>query len=142
MAFQIAEGAEEAGLNAILKKVEQCTLDDLTNAEGIAVGSPTQYGNMAWQIKKFLDETILSFYSKGHSLKNKVCACFTSTGGYSDGKDCARTLELAFGFALKMKLVPSLILESKDVGEGSLGICYNFGRRIAKEMESPNLTKL
>ena len=94
MANQIVKGAETAGMNAILKKVEDCTLDDLAGADGLAVGSPTHYSNMAWQIKKLLDETILDFYTKGHSLRNKVCGCFTSTGVYDDGKECLRMLEL------------------------------------------------
>jgi len=89
MASQISKGAETAGVNAILKKVEDCTLDDLIEADGIAVGSPTHYSNMAWQIKRFLDETILAFYDQGHSLRNKICGCFTSTGTHSDGKSAS-----------------------------------------------------
>ena len=134
MASHIARGAEKAGVNAILKKVEDCTLYDLAEADGIAVGSPTHYSNIAWQIKRLMDETILTFYTKGHSLRNKVCGCFTSTGAYSDGKECLRMLELAFGFALKMKIVPGIILESKDVDEGNLSACYEYGQKIAREL--------
>jgi multimeric flavodoxin WrbA len=134
MATHIARGAETAGVNAILKKVEDCTLNDLVEADGIAVGSPTHYSNIAWQIKRLMDETILTFYTKGHSLRNKVCGCFTSTGAYSDGKECLRMLELAFGFALKMKIVPGIILESKDVDEGNLAACYEYGQKIAREL--------
>ena len=134
MATHIARGAETAGVNAILKKVEDCTLNDLVEADGIAVGSPTHYSNIAWQIKRLMDETILTFYTKGHSLRNKVCGCFTSTGAYSDGKECLRMLELAFGFALKMKIVPGIILESKDVDEGNLSACYEYGQKIAREL--------
>ena len=117
MASQIARGAEAMGSNAILKKVEDCTLEDLAKADGLAVGSPTYYSNISWPMKKLLDETILAFYTKGHSLRNKVCGCFTSTGAYKDGKECLRMLELAFGNALKMKIIPGIILESKDVDD-------------------------
>ncbi len=134
MADQIAKGAEKAGVNAILKKVEDCTLEDLVGANGLAVGSPTQYSNMAWQTKKMLDETIMAFYTKGHSLRNKVCGCFTSTGAYDDGKECLRMLDLAFGNALKMKIVPGLILESKDVDAGNMSACFGFGQKIAREI--------
>ena len=134
MASQISKGAKNAGVNAILKKVEDCTLDDLIEADGIAVGSPTHYSNMAWQIKRFLDETILAFYTEGHSLKDKVCGCFTSTGEHSDGKECLRMLELAFGFALKMKIVPGIILESKDVDEDNLLSCFEYGQKIGQEL--------
>jgi NAD(P)H dehydrogenase (quinone) len=134
MASHIARGAETTGVNAILKKVEDCTINDLAQADGIAVGSPTYYSNIAWQIKRLMDDTILTFYSKGHSLRNKVCSCFTSTGAYDDGKECLRMLELAFGFALKMKIVPGIILESKDIDEGNLSACYEYGQKIAQEL--------
>ena len=134
MATNIARGAETAGVNAVLKKVENCTLNDLAEADGIAVGSPTYYSNIAWQIKRLMDETILSFYTNGHSLRDKVCGCFTSTGSYSDGKECLRMLELAFGGALKMKIVPGLILESKDADEGNLSSCYEYGQKLGREI--------
>jgi multimeric flavodoxin WrbA len=134
MAANIARGAEKAGVNAILKKVEDCKLNDLAEADGLAVGSPTHYSNIAWQIKRFLDESILAFYKEGHSLRGKVCGCFTSVGAYDDGKECLRMLELAFGYALKMKMVPGIILETKDVCEGNLAICYEYGQKIAQEL--------
>lgn len=134
MATQIANGAETAGVKVILKKVEECTQKDLVEADGLAVGSPTCYSNIAWQIKRFLDETILVFYAKGHSLKGKVRGCFTSSGAYADGKECLRMLELAFGVALKMKMAPGIILESKDVDQGHLSSCWEYGQKIAQEL--------
>ena len=134
MASSIARGAEKEGVNAILKKVADCTLNDLAEADGLAVGSPTHYSNIAWQIKRLLDETILTLYKEGHSLRGKVCGCFTSVGAYDDGKECLRMLELAFGFALKMKVVPGIILETKDVVGDNLATCYEYGQKIAQEL--------
>lgn len=134
MASSIAKGAEKEGVRAILKKVDACTLDDLALADGLAVGCPTYYSNIAWQIKRFLDESVLAFYKEGHSLGGKVCGCFTSVGAYDDGKECIRMLELAFRYALKMKMVPGIILEAKDVCEGDLAICYEYGQKIAQEL--------
>lgn len=134
MASEIAKGAENAGAKVILRKAEECTMKDLDEVDGLAVGSPTYYGNMAWQVKRLLDETILAFYTEGHSLRNKVCGCFTSVGAYDDGKECIRMLEFAFGFDLKMKMVPGIILETKDVVKGNLATCCNFGQKIAQEL--------
>jgi multimeric flavodoxin WrbA len=134
MALRIAEGAAAVGVNAVLRKIGDCTQRDLAGADDTVVGSPTQYSNMAWQVKKLLDETILAFYNEGHSLRNKVCGCFTSTGACADGKECLRMLELAFGGALKMKMVSGLILESKDVDAGNLTECSGFGQKIAQEL--------
>ena len=136
MATHIVKGAKKTGIKTILKKVEELTLNDLAKADGIVVGSPTHYSNLAWQIKKLLDDTILTFYTKGHSLRNKVCGCFTSTGAYNDGKECLRMLELAFGFALKMKIVPGIILESKEINDDNLSACYEFGEKIGQELTS------
>jgi NAD(P)H dehydrogenase (quinone) len=134
MASQIAKGVETTGVNVVTKKVEDCTQKDLAKADGLAIGSPTCYSNISWQIKRFMDETLLAFYGAGHSFKGKVCGCFTSSGAYVDGKECLRMLELAFGVALKMKIVPGVILESKDVEEGKLSSCYEYGQKIAQEL--------
>jgi NAD(P)H dehydrogenase (quinone) len=135
LASQIARGADMVGVNAILKKAEDCTLTNLAEADGLAIGSPTYYSNISWQIKRFMDETILTFYTNGHSLRNKVCGCFTSTGAYNDGKECLRMLELAFGVALKMKIVPGIIVESKNADEGNLSSCFEYGQKIARELK-------
>ncbi len=134
MASSIARGAIEEEANAIVKKVEDCTLFDLCQAEGLVVGSPTHYSNISWQMKKFMDETILAFYAEGHSLRGKPCGCFTSTGAIDDGKECLRMLELAFGFTLKMKMLAGIVLETKDVDEGNLASCYEYGKRLAREL--------
>ena len=134
MASSIAKGARKEEVRAILKKVDDCTLNDLALADGIAVGCPTYYSNLSWQMKRFLDESVLAFYKEGHSLGGKVCGCFTSVGAYDDGKECIRMLELAFGNALKMELVSGIILETKDVNEGNLAVCFEYGRKIAKRL--------
>jgi multimeric flavodoxin WrbA len=138
MATEIGKGAQAAGLNVVIKTVVDCTMADLLAADAIAFGSPTYYSNIAWQPKKFIDETILEFYAQGHSLKRKVCGCFTSTGGYDDGKECLRMLELAFGYALKMCMVSGVVLESKDVIEGNVSKCYDLGKRLAQELAKAN----
>jgi len=43
-------------------------------------------------------------------------------------------LELAFGFALKTKIVPGIILESKDVDEDNLLSCFEYGQKIGQEL--------
>ena len=134
MAAEIARGARDEGVNVVSKNVIDCTIDDLLASDGIAFGSPTYYSNIAWQPKKFLDETILEFYAKGYSLKGKVCGCFSSTGGYNDGKECLRMLDLAFGYALKMHMVEGVVLESKDINEGNISKCYDLGKAISQEL--------
>ena len=136
MADEVSKGAKDTGANVTMKEVLDCTITDLSSADGIAFGSPTHYSNMAWQSKKFLDELVLEFYSQGHSLGGKPCGCFTSTGTYDDGRECLRMLELAFGGALKMSVVPGVILESGVVAQGVLSECYNLGKRVAVQLSN------
>jgi NAD(P)H dehydrogenase (quinone) len=52
MAFAVAEGARQIeGVEVTVKKVEQTSLDDLLEADGIIIGSPTYYGQMSAKIK-------------------------------------------------------------------------------------------
>ncbi|MDI3388707.1 NAD(P)H:quinone oxidoreductase [Streptomyces sp. B-S-A8] len=83
LAQALAQGAEKAGAEVRLRRaaelapdaaidanpawrehvdatedqVEVATLDDLTWADGYAFGSPTRYGNVASQLKQFIDST-------------------------------------------------------------------------------------
>ena len=55
MAFMVAEGIREVdGVECIAKRVEDTTLEDLIQAHGIIVGSPTYYGSMSGELKVFL----------------------------------------------------------------------------------------
>jgi NAD(P)H dehydrogenase (quinone) len=48
MALAVAEGANKvSGVEVAVKKVDQTSLEDLLNADGIIIGSPTYYGQMS-----------------------------------------------------------------------------------------------
>lgn len=61
------------------------TLDDLANCSGLALGSPTRFGNMAAPLKHFLDTTS-GLWMQG-SLINKPAAVFTSTSSLHGGQE-------------------------------------------------------
>jgi len=61
------------------------TLDDLKSCDGLALGSPTHFGNMAAPLKYFLDNTTEAWFSG--SLTNKPAAVFTSTGSMHGGQE-------------------------------------------------------
>lgn len=60
-------------------------LSDLEECIGLALGSPTRFGNMAAQMKYFLDSTT-SLWLKG-ALIGKPAAVFTSTGSMHGGNE-------------------------------------------------------
>ena len=61
------------------------TLDDLRECAGIAMGSPTRFGNMAAPLKYFLDSTG-SLWLSG-VLAGKPAAVFTSTSTLHGGQE-------------------------------------------------------
>jgi len=61
------------------------TLDDLQQCAGLALGSPTRFGNMAAPLKYFLDTTSGLWLSG--ALTGKPAAVFTSTGTLHGGQE-------------------------------------------------------
>ena len=59
--------------------------DDLASCDGIALGSPTRFGNMAAPLKYFLDSTGDVWLS--HRLEGKPAAVFTSTSSLHGGQE-------------------------------------------------------
>lgn len=61
------------------------TLDDLKECDGLALGSPTRFGNMAAPMKHFIDSAS-SLWLSG-SLVNKPAAVFSSTSSMHGGQE-------------------------------------------------------
>lgn len=61
------------------------TLDDLRDCKGLALGSPTRFGNMAAPLKYFLDGTS-SLWLAGN-LINKPAGVFSSTASMHGGQE-------------------------------------------------------
>jgi len=59
--------------------------EDLESCSGLALGSPTRFGNMAAPLKYFLD-TATTAWIKG-SLENKPACVFTSSGSIHGGNE-------------------------------------------------------
>jgi len=58
---------------------------DLDECAGLALGSPTRFGNMAAPLKYFLDATVPQWLAG--SLQGKPAAVFTSTGSQHGGQE-------------------------------------------------------
>jgi len=135
MAEEIGKGAEGEGVDVEIKRIESCSLEDLANGDGIVVGSPTYFSNVAWQVKKLIDESI-ALYRRDHQLEGKVGGCFTSSGTRRDGKDCNKMLELAFGVHHRMKVVPGITRASGDSEAEVSDMCQRYGATIARKILS------
>ena len=104
MAHLIANGIEATGmavkirtvpnLATVVKEAEAsipaegdiyCTLDELANCSGLALGSPTRFGNMASEMKYFWDQTT-ALWLNG-ALHGKPACVFTSSGSMHGGQE-------------------------------------------------------
>jgi NAD(P)H dehydrogenase (quinone) len=110
LAQAVAEGAEGAGAEVRLRHVEElasellisqnqywgrhrsqvadapvATIDDLDWADGVAFGSPTRFGNIAAQLKQFLDEAG-ALWQAG-KLADKVGTAFTASQTVHGGQE-------------------------------------------------------
>ncbi|MBD1552660.1 NAD(P)H:quinone oxidoreductase [Pseudomonas typographi] len=104
MARHIARGVEQGGLEARLRTVPAVSADceasapsvpqagavyasveDLAHCAGLALGSPTRFGNMAAPLKYFLDGTSNLWLSG--ALVNKPAGVFTSTASLHGGQE-------------------------------------------------------
>jgi NAD(P)H dehydrogenase (quinone) len=105
MANHIARGVESvAGAEAVLRTVPDvstvcektaesipahgaiyATLEDLKTCGGLALGSPTRFGNMAAPLKYFIDSTTEIWFSG--ALAGKPAGVFTSTGSMHGGQE-------------------------------------------------------
>jgi len=105
MAQAIARGVEQGGgLEARLRTVAPvspdteasapaipadgavyCTEDDLRHCAGLALGSPTRFGNMAAALKYFIDQTGALWVSG--ALIDKPVATFTSSSSLHGGQE-------------------------------------------------------
>ncbi|MEO3434968.1 NAD(P)H:quinone oxidoreductase [Inquilinus sp. CAU 1745] len=105
MANAAAEGAREAGAEVTIKRVPElvpeevarkshfkldqeapiATVDELPDYDAIIFGVPTRFGNMAAQMKNFLDQTG-GLWAQG-KLVGKVGSVFTSTATQHGGQE-------------------------------------------------------
>jgi len=67
------------------EKVQVITKKDITDCHGLILGSPTRFGNMAGELKYFIDQT-LDIWISGE-LIGKPGAVFTTTGSLHGGQE-------------------------------------------------------
>ncbi len=104
MARSIAAGIEQAGVKARIRTVPEvasvttaiapsiplegelyATSDDLQDCAGLALGSPTRFGNMASPMKYFWDQTATIWLAG--SLQGKPACVFTASGSMHGGQE-------------------------------------------------------
>jgi len=105
MAEAVAEGARQAGAEAVIRRVPElvpeevarksnfkldqkapiATVAELPDYDAIIIGVPTRFGNMAAQMKNFLDQAG-GLWAQG-KLIGKVASAFTSSNTQHGGQE-------------------------------------------------------
>lgn len=135
MAEYVADGVrKEKSVEVEVKTVEDAQVEELLDADGIIIGSPTYYGSMASEIKKLLDDSV-KFHGK---LDGKIGGAFSSSGNIGGGN------ETTIMNILKAMLIHGMIVQGtprgdhygpvavKEPDERSKRLCTDYGQRIAQ----------
>ena len=133
MAYAVAEGVREEDVNVVIRKVDDASVDELPDADGVILGSPVYYGLPTGKIKEFVDVSV-KYHGK---LDGKVGGAFASSGGIHTG---AETTIIALHEAL---LIHGMIVQgtsgANHYGAASVGApddndrenCKKLGKRVA-----------
>jgi len=95
------DAARKAGVK-LDQKAPIAKPDDLKDYDGVIFGTPTRYGNMAAQMRNFLDQTGALWMS--NALVGKAGSVFTSTASQHGGQEttliCTHVTLLHLGFVI------------------------------------------
>ena len=126
MAEAVCEGAKTIDdVDVILKKAADATLADLLACDGLAVGTPENFGYMSGMIKDFFDRTYGGAQDK---VFRKPFVVFVSAG--NDGTGAFRAIErIALGYKFKTVFHP--VISKGDLTEAILEQCRELGATLA-----------
>ncbi|MBU1084602.1 MAG: flavodoxin family protein [Candidatus Omnitrophota bacterium] len=133
MAQLIQSGVQGDGMSADIFDIEKFSAEKALEYDSLIVGSPTYYGSMSYQVKRFFDDSV-AFHGK---LSGKVGAAFTSAANIGGGN------ETTINDILNAMLIHGMIVQGSYTGDHygvvSIGApddrvekqCRELGRRTA-----------
>jgi NAD(P)H dehydrogenase (quinone) len=142
MAELVATGAKSVPDTEVrLKTVAEATAEDLSWCDGIAVGSPTHMGTIAWQMKRWWDTIAQPLW---YEIEGKIGCAFSSTGGNAGGGEltCLALQIVLMNYGLLVFGVPDYVAPGQTLHygatcagkprhEGEKEACRRLGRRLA-----------
>jgi flavodoxin I len=125
MAEAIQEGAKNAGIQVIIKNVTETSLDDIKNADAIAIGSATYKGKAMPAVISFVQNM------KGSPVKGKVGTAFGSYGW--SGEAAGVISEMLKGYGMDV-LEPGLRIKRRPAAAG-IEECKQLGKLLAEKIQ-------
>jgi multimeric flavodoxin WrbA len=126
MAQAVAAGARVIeNTEVILKKAGEAKLDDLLDCNGLAIGTPENFGYMSGMIKDFFDRTYNDAQDK---VFRKPYVVFISAG--NDGTGALRAIErISLGYKFKNVFTP--VIARGEITAEILEQCRELGGTLA-----------
>jgi len=126
MADAVGEGARAIeDVEVIFKNAGEATLSDLLTCNGLAIGTPENFGYMSGMIKDFFDRTYAEAEDK---VFRKSYVVFISAG--NDGTGALRAIErIALGYKFKNVFTP--VIAKGEITEEILEQCRELGGTLA-----------
>lgn len=143
MAELVAEGAGTIPKTEVrLKTVAEASANDLVWCDGIAVGSPTHMGTIAWEMKRWWDVEARPLWPK---VEGKFGCAFTSSGGLAGGGEltCLALQIVLMNYGLLVFGVPDYVAPGQTLhygaicagrprNDGEREACRRLGRRLCE----------
>ncbi len=130
MAEAVARGAAAVeNTEVVLKRAFDAGVADLVACDGLAIGTPENFGYMSGGMKDFFDRT---FYPSQGKVFKKPFVVFISAG--NDGTGALNSIErIARGYPLKRVAEP--VIARGTVREEDLARCDELGKLLAAGVE-------
>jgi NAD(P)H dehydrogenase (quinone) len=143
MAELVTEGALQIDRSEVrLKNISEADHRDLEWCDGIALGSPTNYGSVSWQMKRWWDEQPIENWGK---RDGKIGCVFSSAGAWGGGQEwtCMALMSilinygfLVFGLTdytgVKFSAHYCAIAAGQPQEDRELNACRRLGLRLAE----------
>ncbi|HTS61286.1 MAG TPA: NAD(P)H-dependent oxidoreductase [Candidatus Acidoferrales bacterium] len=118
LAGAIGKGAAQVkGVDAAVKKVAEVKDAEILQADGILLGTPVQWSNMAAPAKHFLDRVGDVLWKAKANGDGKTAGAFCTGGGAAMGKDVARLSIISAFLTMRFTIVGGV----DDAGFGTMG---------------------
>lgn len=143
MAELVAEGAaRQPGTQVRLKEISIADPTDLEWCDGIALGSPTNYGTVSWQMKQWWDQQPIENWGK---RDGKIGCVFSSGGALGGGQEWACmtlfSILINYGFLVfgltdytgrKFSAHYGAIVAGDPTSDPEVEACRRLGQRLAE----------
>jgi NAD(P)H dehydrogenase (quinone) len=147
MAELVAEGASSVpDIELRIKTVHEATAEDLIWCDGIATGSPTHMGTIAWEMKRWWDETAQPLWPQ---VEGKLGCAFTSSGGLAGGGEltCLAMQIVLMNYGLLVFGIPDYVAPGQTLhygaicagrprNDGEREACRRLGRRLSEWVQT------